>query len=349
MSRTVHFHASPLGGENIDDINAIIRGVSVITSGLIAKGHDLEVDCVTLDQIQRCACERGQVPVKVDHKSGAAAVCGYLTNFRRGENKLKADWFLLQTHPQRDQILEVARRMPRGVGLSASFVSPDVSVHGKARCTELISVDYVTLPAANPDGMFGAKNTPARRDQSQPRLTSSQRIKRALATMGRGVETGAVGGFAARAYLLKKRPDLRGIGASLPASGALAGGLFGGALQWRSDRQHDRQRRQRRAFARRFTEILMERSRAQDGRFALVTRNGDGADQPPLRKPILRRIGTRMIKIGAGAALGHYVGRRIGARAGTLAGGVAGALFDCPQVRQTVRLAIVHAKRITHL
>lgn len=154
--------ASTFTADKIDTVNAVIRGVSVITSGLIARGHDLEVDGITLDQMQKCAESKGQVPVKVDHKSGAAAVCGFLTNFRREENKLKADWFLLESHPQKAQILEVARRMPRGVGLSASFVSPDKAEKTKAgknaaRCEDLISVDYVTLPAANPDGMFAAK------------------------------------------------------------------------------------------------------------------------------------------------------------------------------------------------
>lgn len=154
--------ASDFTADKIDDVNAIIRGVSVITSGLIARGHDLEVDDVTLAQMEKCASQKGKVPVKVDHKSGAAAICGFLTDFRQEHNKLKADWYLLESHPQKAQILEVARRMPGGVGLSASFVSPDSPERTKsgkaaARCQELISVDYVTLPAANPDGMFAVK------------------------------------------------------------------------------------------------------------------------------------------------------------------------------------------------
>ncbi len=160
----IQFDAVPSSftADKIDEVNAVIRGVSVITSGLIARGHDLEVDNITLDQMQKCAESKGQVPVKVDHKSGAAAVCGFLTNFRQDEGKLKADWFLLESHPQKAPILEIARRMPRGVGLSASFVSPEKPERTKsgkaaARCLDLLSVDYVTLPAANPNGMFAAK------------------------------------------------------------------------------------------------------------------------------------------------------------------------------------------------
>lgn len=161
--RVVDFGAvsSEVDAGQIDEVNAVIRGVSVITSGLIARGHDLEVDNITLQQMLSKAQEKGQVPVKVDHKSGAAAVCGFLTNFRIEGAKLKADWHLLESHPQKAQILEVARRMPRGVGLSASFVSPEQpektsSGRTAARCDELISVDYVTLPAANPDGLLSA-------------------------------------------------------------------------------------------------------------------------------------------------------------------------------------------------
>lgn len=165
FSREIHFDAigQTFTADKIDKTNGVIRGVSVITNGLIAKGHNLTVDDTTLKQMQACAAKNGQVPVKIDHKSGAASVCGYLVNFRQEDGKLKADWHLLQTHPQRDQILEVAERMPRGVGLSAAFLQPEKPEFLKngqqaARCAELVSVDYVTLPAANPDGMFSAQS-----------------------------------------------------------------------------------------------------------------------------------------------------------------------------------------------
>ena len=156
------FNAPEFAPGQVDTVNAIIRGVSVITGGVIARGHDLEVDDTTLRQLMLCAKEKQQVPVKVDHKSGAGAVCGYLQNFHIEGNKLKADWYLLMSHPQKDQILEVAERMPKGVGLSAAFVAPEIPEKAKsgkpaARCQELISVDYVSLPAANPNGMFSAK------------------------------------------------------------------------------------------------------------------------------------------------------------------------------------------------
>jgi len=167
----IEFFAS-FTADKVDKTNAIIRGVSVITNGVIARGHDLEVDDKTLKQIQNCAEEKNQVPVKVNHKSGAEAVCGYLTNFTIDGDKLKADWHLLHTHPQKDTILEVAERMPGGVGLSASFLPPakgEKAASGKkaARCEELISVDYVTLPAANPGGMFSQGPNPLSVDSTK--------------------------------------------------------------------------------------------------------------------------------------------------------------------------------------
>ncbi len=46
--------------------NGIIVGVSVISAGE-AKGHDLVVDGITLDQITMLAQAKGKVPVRVNH------------------------------------------------------------------------------------------------------------------------------------------------------------------------------------------------------------------------------------------------------------------------------------------
>lgn len=156
MTDLLHFD-TPFVRDRVDHENAIIRGVSIITGGLVAEGHGLEVDDETLRQMHFHAKACEQVPVKIDHKSGAAAVCGYLTNFTIEGNKLKGDWHLLKSHPQREQILETAERMPGVIGMSAAFLQPKDAPKGKARCSKLVSVDYVTTPAANPDGMFSAK------------------------------------------------------------------------------------------------------------------------------------------------------------------------------------------------
>ena len=182
-----HLEVASMDGA-VDAEAGVVEGVSVITSGVQAKGHNLEVDDTTLEQMLNLAQARpgGKVPTKWNHKTGADAVNGFFTNFRRIGNKLKADWHLLKTHSQYEQALELAERMPENVGFSASFMglseladgrkvyNPDekTKTHytieaGKrvpvkatekifARCEELISVDLVATPAANPDGMFSA-------------------------------------------------------------------------------------------------------------------------------------------------------------------------------------------------
>lgn len=160
-----HLFDNPNGivGSRIDRGNGIIRGVSIITSGLTARGHDLEVDHTTLVQMEKACRAKGTVPTKWNHKTGADAVNGYLDNFRIEGEKLLGDWHLLQTHPQYEQALELAERMPTNVGLSAAFTGEDepIEKNGKktlaARCNEVISVDLVSTPAANPSGMFQAK------------------------------------------------------------------------------------------------------------------------------------------------------------------------------------------------
>lgn len=165
--------ATPLERSRVDEANGVIYGVSVITSGVKARGHDLEVDHKTLSQMKECAEKMGKVPVKWNHKSGADSVAGYLKNFRidfdagDGREKLRADWHLLKSHERYGHAIELAVKMPEGVGLSAAFCGEDDPKPGDkkmqlARCDELISVDLVANPAANPTGMFGRELTGGR-------------------------------------------------------------------------------------------------------------------------------------------------------------------------------------------
>jgi hypothetical protein len=144
----------------VDPVNGVIHGVSVITSGVTARGHNLEVDMKTLRQLLECGQKMGTVPVKWNHRSGADAVAGYIDNFRIEGEKLLGDWHLLKSHSQYEQAMEMAARMPKNVGLSAAFMGDDEKLSGgkmAARCHELISIDVVATPAANPTGLFEAK------------------------------------------------------------------------------------------------------------------------------------------------------------------------------------------------
>jgi hypothetical protein len=156
-----------------------IRGVSVITGNQEAEGHGLTIDEETLRQLQACAKERGKIPVTLDHGSGVKDLNGYLTGFRLDTSngakpKIRADWHLLETHPETKVMLEKAEKMPTCFGLSVAFKGPPKGVpigNGKmaARCEKLLSVDVVTRPAAN-EGLFSVPSV----DKSQKNMAKKE-------------------------------------------------------------------------------------------------------------------------------------------------------------------------------
>lgn len=139
-----------------------IYGVSVITEGK-AKGHDLIVDSQTLMEIKDAAenCADGRLKTKLNHRSGMESVFGYLENFRVEGPKLLADLKMLKSHKDYEQTFEQIEALPNAIGLSVAFVGKEAhnsSGHKLARCREILSADLVPEPAANPTGMFEAKN-----------------------------------------------------------------------------------------------------------------------------------------------------------------------------------------------
>lgn len=159
-SAVFSFSAGGISGR-VDREAGIIRGAAVITGGVTARGHDLEVDDKTLEQIVTCGNAKGRVQVKLNHKDPQAlqSICGYLEHFRREGDKVVADWHLLKSHEEFDALMERATRMPDCFGLSAAFAGPPEGEKlptGKkaARCEELLAVDCVAMPAANPAGLF---------------------------------------------------------------------------------------------------------------------------------------------------------------------------------------------------
>lgn len=145
----------------VDATNAVIHGVSLITGELEAEGHKLFVDSTTVKQLHALAGKMGKVPVTLDHDGGISDVNGYIDNFRIDGDKLRGDWHLLQTHDETVTMLERAERQPETFGLSVAFKGPPkgVLVDGKARARAeiLLSADVVKRTAANPEGLFGAR------------------------------------------------------------------------------------------------------------------------------------------------------------------------------------------------
>jgi hypothetical protein len=88
-------------------------------------------------------------------------VNGYLSNFSIQGNKLKGDWTMLQNHTETPVMLERCEKQPSTFGLSVAFKGKGIAFGGKkcARAEKLLSADCVKRQAANPDGLFSAKET----------------------------------------------------------------------------------------------------------------------------------------------------------------------------------------------
>jgi hypothetical protein len=142
----------------IDADAGVIRGVSLISEGP-ALGHGVMVDARTLEQVKAAAEQyEGGLKVKLDHNSGAGDIIGYVDGLRIEGKKLLGDLNLLKNSPHRGYVLEIAEKIPDTFGLSIAFSGPvEMSGDKKTmlqRCTEIYSVDLVSEPAANAEGLF---------------------------------------------------------------------------------------------------------------------------------------------------------------------------------------------------
>jgi hypothetical protein len=137
------------------------KGISVATVGP-ALGHSMMVDDVTLLQAEEAGKVGSPVKVFVDHDESIDSLIGFLANFRIVEDQLRADLELLGSHPQAAFYQEILNKAPNRVGFSMTFSGQPDEQDGKrfARVAELVSVDLVSRPAANPDGVFRAGSEP---------------------------------------------------------------------------------------------------------------------------------------------------------------------------------------------
>lgn len=169
---------SPIFHEVVDaGDEVLIKGISVITVGP-AEGHTVEVeiggqkqefqvyiDETTIEGILSAAARFSKgVKVKADHGGGIKDVIGYLDNFEKtdpaaGPLRALADFHIFKTVPDAGHLVQIIKSIPDCLGFSAMFVGPNVKIGDRlmARCDELLSVDFVTDPAANPAGVFSRK------------------------------------------------------------------------------------------------------------------------------------------------------------------------------------------------
>jgi hypothetical protein len=117
------------------------------------------VDSVTLSQVVELAKKKTRVPASLNHYSGAEAFIGYFTNFTQDSETVRADLHLFETSPFKGYVLELASRMPEGLGFSIVFFMKEPEfIEGQpfARVESLEGCDLVKTPAAT-TGIFEAK------------------------------------------------------------------------------------------------------------------------------------------------------------------------------------------------
>jgi hypothetical protein len=149
-------------------------GISVATVGP-ALGHEMFVDTVTLLQAEQAGQAGSPVKVFVDHDESIDSLIGLLNNFRIEEDQLRADLELLSAHPQADFYAEILSKAPGRVGFSMAFSGKPEEMGDRrfARVENLVSVDLVSRPAANREGVFRAGSEPVQVDTSAEGMTES--------------------------------------------------------------------------------------------------------------------------------------------------------------------------------
>ena len=141
----------------------VVKGVSILTGGVEAIGHGIHTDATTLKQLLSVASKfKDGVKVRAGHVSGVDRIIGMVRNFRIDGNHVRGDLHLLRSHPAYSHTMEVIQTQPGNIGLSISFSGTPEEIGGKkfVRVDDLLAVDLVDFPAANPGGMFSSKAAP---------------------------------------------------------------------------------------------------------------------------------------------------------------------------------------------
>jgi hypothetical protein len=150
------------------------EGISVATVGP-ALGHEMFVDDVTLLQAEQAGQAGSPVKVFVDHDESIDSLIGLLNNFRIEEDQLRADLELLSAHPQAEFYAEILSKAPGRVGFSMAFSGKPEEMGDRrfARVENLVSVDLVSRPAANREGVFRAGSEPVSVDTAEKGMTEA--------------------------------------------------------------------------------------------------------------------------------------------------------------------------------
>ena len=148
--------------------------VSVITAGP-ALGHGVTIDSKTLDLVS--ALGNNEAPVKVfpDHDESVTDLIGAMTNFRVEGDQVKADLELIAEHPLSGYYGKILDVFPESLGFSISWEGTTETVDGQEYCrpSGILSVDLVSRPAANPQGVYSARTAPRKKLSEVPKPVTS--------------------------------------------------------------------------------------------------------------------------------------------------------------------------------
>jgi hypothetical protein len=166
-------------GSRVDREAGILRGVSVITAGVEAKGHGIWIDQTSLEMVKAAAeTYIDGLQVKSDHGSGFGEIEGVLRDFVIEGNQLRADFHLIKSGEEYERIMEMAEMMPSSFGLSIEFsgISEEIDEYRYARPVEIYAVALVDQPAANPSGLFQAMPEDIKPEEVPP-VASVEEVK----------------------------------------------------------------------------------------------------------------------------------------------------------------------------
>lgn len=177
MQKLTFFAAAT--GSRVDREAGILRGVSVITAGVEAKGHGIWIDQTSLEMVKAAAeTYIDGLQVKSDHGSGFGEIEGVLRDFVIDGNQLRADFHLIKSGEEYERICEMAEMMPSSFGLSIEFsgISEEIDEYRYARPLEIFAVALVDQPAANPSGLFQAMPEDIKPEEVPP-VASVEEVK----------------------------------------------------------------------------------------------------------------------------------------------------------------------------
>ena len=173
----------------VDEKNSVIKNVAIMTIGPTI-GHGFDIDGTTLDQLVSLAAAKGEDGTKSRFKhpeitqvkdaqgniqqsvgDDTGTMIGRVKNIRRDGNQARGDVYLGSyaaimpgLGDVREYLIRHAKEDPAGIGMSAMFefeIEPVVDAYGNpislpARLTSLMAIDFVGVPAANPQGLLSA-------------------------------------------------------------------------------------------------------------------------------------------------------------------------------------------------